>query len=90
MTEQIDDGRAPVDADYVDLVQDIKVAINEVAGIYPTAFHLYDEPLDRVAHKLAHLFRSKYGDAFSVDTIVNNKNKCPNGWSKLPPERTRG
>lgn len=35
-----------------DLLQQIKKDINAVANIYPTAFKLYDEPLDRLASRI--------------------------------------
>jgi Zn-dependent peptidase ImmA (M78 family) len=60
---------------YAAMVQDIKLAINAIASIYPTAFDLYDEPLDRLAHRLGHLFRDKYGDSFSVEEAVRKMNE---------------
>jgi len=36
-----------------ELISRIKKDIQNVASIYPTAFRLYDEPLDRLAHRVA-------------------------------------
>lgn len=67
-TDENGSGESPC---YAEMVVDIKIAINAVASVYPTAFDLYDEPLDRLAHRLGHLFRDKYSDSFSVDAIVS-------------------
>jgi len=51
---------------YNELVTDIREAIKTIGCIYPSIGQaMYEEPTDRLAHKVASLVRDKYGDAFA-------------------------
>ena len=41
---------------HLDRIGEVKDAIRSVASIYPTAFDLYDEPLDRLAHRVDRIY----------------------------------
>ncbi len=45
-----------------ELLAEIEAAIKSIASIYPTAFNLYDEPLQRLAERIANLPRIRAAD----------------------------
>lgn len=45
--------KAPAKTYSAALVDAITRDVMNIASIYPTAFDLYDEPLDRLAHRIA-------------------------------------
>ena len=71
-----DDQNAPIQRSaacdcYAELVSDIQICIAQIGSIYPTFGRAcYDEPVTRLAHKIATMVRSEYGDAFSVQATV--------------------
>ena len=64
--------------DYQALVDDIKLAIEAIGYIYPTV-NLYDEPTDRLAHRVATLVRDNYlpdGKCPKCDLIIRANQTC--------------
>ena len=46
-----------------ELIEEVKKDIKAVASIYPTAFDLYDDPLERLAHRVCRtILRHNAGD----------------------------
>jgi hypothetical protein len=65
-TEHAANRRSRANDYYASLVSDIRDAIKTIGCIYPSIGQaMYEEPADRLAHKVAHLMRDKYGDSFS-------------------------
>ena len=49
-------GESFCSADRKRLVELVKIDVRKIACIYPTAFNLYDEPLDRLALQIVATF----------------------------------
>lgn len=66
MTEHGNNEHSAATDCYASLVGDIREAIKTIGCIYPSiGAVMHEEPADRLAHKVAHLMRDKYGDSFS-------------------------
>lgn len=74
---------------YDELVSDIQVCIAQIGCIYPTFGRAcYDEPCNRLAHRIALMIRDEYGDAFSEKAASSEPAKAsdPSVYSLSYPQ----
>jgi hypothetical protein len=58
---------APCSAPTDELVYAVKRDIKSIASIYPSAFNLYDEPLDRLARRVIATIQQAQNGRITID-----------------------
>ena len=58
MRNEVKSGGSDCYASREKLVELVKRDVRRIASIYPSAFDLYDEPLDRLARRIVHTFET--------------------------------